>query len=114
MKTGRVEPVTSTWCWNTGCATHRWAFGHIDIRTYRTSPNLLRSYRPPYPTAQDKSNRSGQGRSGPQKAQFYVMFCGADTSSPDVSTAVARAFEGRSTGLPADSWPWTDVRSKLW
>ena len=33
----------------------------------------------------------GQGRSGPQSAQFFAMFCGAGSSPPDVSTAVARA-----------------------
>ena len=39
------------------------------------------------------------GRSGPQSAQFFAMFCGADSSPPDVSTAVARAFEEKAAGL---------------
>src|SRR5262245_34480029 len=36
---------------------------------------------------------------------------GYGLSPPDVSTAVARAFAVRATGLPADFGPWTAVGS---
>ena len=48
-------------------------------------------------------DRGGQGRSGPQKAQFSDMFWGAGSSRPDMSTAVARALEVKSAGLGKDT-----------
>ena len=57
----------------------------------------------------DIPNSSGQGRSGPQTAQLLAMFCEAGSSPPDVSTAMARALEVKSAGLPADAGPWTAV-----
>jgi len=52
------------------------------------------------------SDSRGQGRSGPQTAQFFVMFCGAGSSPRDVSTAVARALEEKSSAL------WRDEENK--
>ena len=43
----------------------------------------------------------GQLRSDIQTARFFVLFCGAGSSPPVVSTAVARKFEEKSAGLPA-------------
>jgi hypothetical protein len=48
----------------------------------------------------NKPDSPGQGRSGSQTAQFYVMSCRAGASSADVSTAISRAFGLRATGLP--------------
>ena len=39
----------------------------------------------------DTPDSRWQGRSGPQTAQLFVLFCGGGSSPPDVSTAVARA-----------------------
>ena len=71
------------------------------FKTYRCF--IDRGIEPP----RDTPDSRGQGRSGPQKAQFFVLFCGAGSSPPDVSTAVARTVEEKSAALPADSGPWT-------
>src|SRR6516164_5786265 len=47
----------------------------------------------------DTPDSRGQVRSDPQVAQFFVMFCGAGSSPPGVSTAVARALGKGSAAL---------------
>jgi hypothetical protein len=48
----------------------------------------------------DTPDSRGQLRSDLQTARFFVMTCGAGSSPPVVSTAVARMFEEKSAGLP--------------
>ena len=75
------------------------------FKTYRCF--IDRGIEPP----RDTPDSRGQGRSGPQKAQFFVLFCGAGSSPPVVSTAVARKFEEKSAGLLADSELYTATYS---
>src|SRR6516165_3793146 len=49
-----------------------------------------------------KSDSRGRASIGPQAAQFYVMFGGADPSPLDVSTPVPRVFAARASGLSDD------------
>ena len=65
-------------------------------------------------------NDAGEQAGQPWGRQIWRRHGGAvlryffrgDTSLSDLSTAVARAFSFRSTGLPMDSGPSTDVRSE--
>jgi len=84
---------------------------------------------PPYPTPGPVTTRGhpvrrikplvdtldsrGQLRSDLQTARLFVPFCGAGSSPPVVSTALARALEVKSAGLSADFEPWTAVRPEV-
>jgi hypothetical protein len=76
--------------------------GDIDMRAHT---KVLSALRP------DTPDSRGQVISGPQTAWFIVKLCGAGSSPPDMSTAVARAFEEKSSALPTDSGTWAAVYS---
>jgi hypothetical protein len=51
----------------------------------------------------DTPDSRGQLRRDLLTARFFVMTCGAGSSPPAVSTAVARMFEEKSAGLPSET-----------